>query len=622
MYHILNRIQSPADLRGLSVGELERLCREIRHKIIHVVAKNGGHLASNLGVVDLTVALHRVFDLPTDQIVWDVGHQSYTHKILTGRLEQMDTIRTQDGLSGYPDPAESPYDSFRTGHSSTSISAALGIAEAKKLKREPGHVLAVIGDGALTGGLAYEGLNNAGHFPGNFIVVLNDNNMSISRNVGSISRHLSALRTTPGYLKAKGELESALDHLPLLGSRVYRVIRRSKSLMKRVLYNSTIFEDMGFTYYGPFDGHNMQQLLEVFQSVKDIQHPILLHVLTKKGRGYPFAEQDPGVFHGVSGFDVKTGQGAAASENFSSVFGRLLCGMAEKDSTICAITAAMQEGTALTGFANRFPERFFDVGIAEQHAITFAGGLASAGMLPVCAIYSTFLQRGFDQIIHDAALQNVKVVLAIDRAGVVGEDGETHQGIFDASFLNSVPNVTVYSPSYYDELEHALTSACYQCGGVAAVRYPRGKEAYRPEDFTSSFEAFDCYGEEDADCLLVTYGRLFSYACKAKETLSKQGVSVRILKLNRIKPIDPDAITLAAKYPRIFFFEEGMRQGGIGEHFYSLLGEYGFAGVCRIYGISRFIKQATVPQSLAALGLDDAGMVETIRKQNGAEKHE
>ena len=320
MYQILNKIKSPKDLRGLSVKELELLCREIRHKIIHAVAANGGHLASNLGVVDLTVALHQVFDLPTDQIVWDVGHQSYTHKILTGRLDRIDTIRTKGGLSGYPNRMESEYDSFNTGHSSTSISAALGIAQAKKLKKEPGHVIAVIGDGALTGGLAYEGLNNAGRFDGNFIVILNDNTMSISRNVGSISRHLSALRTTPGYLKAKGDVESALDRIPVVGTPVYRVISRSKALMKRVLYNSTIFEDMGFAYYGPFHGHDMEQLLEVLQSVKRIDRPVFLHIMTKKGRGYPFAEKDPGVFHGVSGFDVKTGKSARCIHEFFFCF--------------------------------------------------------------------------------------------------------------------------------------------------------------------------------------------------------------------------------------------------------------------------------------------------------------
>ena len=618
MYSVLNKIKFPQDLRGLSVKELELLCREIRHKIIHAVAANGGHLASNLGVVDLTVALHQVFDLPTDQIVWDVGHQSYTHKILTGRLDRIDTIRTKGGLSGYPNRMESEYDSFNTGHSSTSISAALGIAQAKKLKKEPGHVIAVIGDGALTGGLAYEGLNNAGRFDGNFIVILNDNTMSISRNVGSISRHLSALRTTPGYLKAKGDVESALDRIPVVGTPVYRVISCSKALMKRVLYNSTIFEDMGFAYYGPFHGHDMEQLLEVLQSVKRIDRPVFLHIMTKKGRGYPFAEKDPGVFHGVSGFDVKTGKSAAASTNFSSVFGNALCEIAEKDPTICAITAAMQEGTALTGFAKQFPQRFFDVGIAEQHAITFAGGLASAGMLPVCAIYSSFLQRGFDQIIHDAAIQKVKVVLAVDRAGVVGEDGETHQGIFDVPFLNSIPNVTIYSPAYYDELTHVLTEACYIQEGVVAVRYPRGKELYRPEDFASSFQTFDCYGAEESECLLVTYGRLFSYACKVKEILEAQGKRIRILKLNRIKPIDPCAISLATQYRQVFFFEEGIQQGGVGEHFYYLLGQKGFQGRYYLSGIRQFVKQATVAQSLTDLGLDDSGMMETIMKHNGA----
>lgn len=618
MYHFLNHVKSPQDLRQFSVRELELLSREIRHKIIHTVAINGGHLSSNLGVVDLTIALHRVFDVPTDQIVWDVGHQSYTHKMLTGRLEQMDTIRTKQGLSGYPNTSESQYDAFNTGHSSTSISAALGIAQAKKLKKEPGHVIAVIGDGALTGGLAYEGLNNAGRFDGNFIVILNDNTMSISRNVGSISRHLSVLRTTPAYLKAKGDVEQALDRVPLIGTPMHRVIHHSKTLIKRVLYNSTIFEDMGFAYYGPFNGHKIESLMEVLHSVKHINRPVLIHIMTKKGRGYPFAEKEPGVFHGVSSFDVKTGKTPASSENFSSVFGQKICEMAQKDPHVCAITAAMQEGTALTNFARKFPERFFDVGIAEQHAITFAGGLASAGMLPVCAIYSSFLQRGFDQIIHDAAIQNVKVVLCIDRAGVVGEDGETHQGIFDVPFLNSVPNLTIYSPAYHDELTHAMSEACYHKEGVVAVRYPRGKELYRPDDFESSFTAFDCYGDEQADALLVTYGRLFSYACMAKEQLELQGQKVRILKLNRIKPVDSEAVEIAVNYSQVYFFEEGIRQGGIGEHFYYLMGQKGFHGTYQLSAIDQFVKQATVQQSLADLQLDDYGMVETIKNNHGA----
>ncbi len=622
MYRLLNHIHSPSDLKSLSVRQLEFLCKEIRHKILHTVSATGGHLASNLGVVELSVALHRVFNVPMDQIVWDVGHQSYAHKILTGRMKEFDTIRTKEGLSGYPKRDESPYDAFNTGHSSTSISAALGIAQAKKLTQSPGHVLAVIGDGALTGGLAYEGLNNAGRFNRNFIVILNDNTMSISRNVGSMSRYLTMLRTTPTYLKAKGDLETVLDKIPLLGPPTYKIIHRSKAVVKRLLYNSTIFEDMGFTYYGPCDGHNLGQLLDTLERVKTVDHPVLLHVVTRKGKGYSYAENNPGAFHGVSSFNIQTGKGASSSHSFSNVFGSALCNLAKKDPKICAITAAMQEGTGLTKFASLFSERFFDVGIAEQHAVTFAGGLAAGGMLPVCAIYSTFLQRAFDQVIHDAALQDIKMVLAIDRAGLVGEDGETHQGLFDVPFLNSVPHVTVYSPSYYDELTHYLAKSLYDNTKITAIRYPRGKELYRPADFQSDYQDFDVYGEEDTSILLITYGRIFSHACKAKELLYEKGIPIRIIKLNRIKSIPSAAVSLAAQYQQVFFFEEGMLQGGVGEAFCYQLSQLSFGGEYDVHAIDgQFVKHATVAQSFEDLQLDAQSMVQKIYHK-WSKKHE
>lgn len=613
MDHILNKINSPDDLKKLSVTELDELCDEIRQKIIRTVASNGGHLASNLGVVELTIALHRVFDVPQDQIVWDVGHQSYTHKILTGRRKQIATIRTQNGLSGYPNRRESPYDAFNAGHSSTSISAAFGLANAKKLNGDSGHVIAVIGDGALTGGLAYEGLNNAGRFNKNFIVILNDNKMSISRNVGSMARYLAHIRTKPGYLKVKGNVESVVDKIPLIGKRLHRILKKCKNMLKQSLYGNTLFEDLGFTYYGPFDGHDLRKLMDVLENAKKIEHPVLLHILTSKGKGYTFAEKNPGAFHGISGFNVKTGEMPSSGENFSSVFGNYLCDLARKDQRICAITAAMQTGTGLTDFKNEFPDNFFDVGIAEEHAITFAGGLAAGGMLPVCAIYSSFLQRAFDQIIHDGAIQNVKIVLAIDRAGVVGEDGETHQGIFDVSFLNSVPNVTVFSPSYYEELYSDLNSALYDCEGIVAVRYPRGKQNFKPYDFTISHKAYDLYGDKEAEIVIVTYGRMFSFACQAKSKLIEDGINVKIIKLNRIKPIDPDAVAVAANACKVFFFEEGILQGGTGEHFSYLLNQSGFSGKYYLRGIdNQFVKQATMLQSLADLGLDEKGMIKTI----------
>jgi len=613
MNYILNKINSPDDLKDLSVAELNELCDEIRKKIIRIVSSNGGHLASNLGVVELTVALHRVFDEPQDQIVWDVGHQSYTHKILTGRREQIGTIRTQNGLSGYPNRRESPYDVFNAGHSSTSISAALGLANAKKINNDPGHVIAVIGDGALTGGLAYEGLNNAGRFNKNFIVILNDNKMSISRNVGSMARYLAHIRTKPGYLRVKGNVESILDKIPVVGKPLHRILKKCKKILKQLLYNNTLFEDLGFTYYGPFDGHDLKKLIDVFENAKEINHPVLLHIITSKGKGYTFAEKNPGAFHGISSFNVKTGEMPSSGENFSSVFGKYLCDLARKDKRICAITAAMQTGTGLTNFKKEFPDNFFDVGIAEGHAITFAGGLAAGGMLPICAIYSSFLQRGFDQIIHDGAIQNIKIVLAIDRAGIVGEDGETHQGVFDVSFLNSVPNITIFSPSYYEELYSDLNTAFYDCEGIVAVRYPRGKQGFKPFDFTCGNKAYDLYGNCGAEFVIVTYGRLFSFACRAKEKLKEASINVKIIKLNRIKPIDLDAVAAVADAKKVFFFEENIQQGGVGEHFSYLLGQSDFAGKYYLRGIdNQFVRQATMLQSLADLGLDEKGMTNTI----------
>ena len=612
MGSLLNTIRSPKDLEGLTPQQMETLCSEIREQIIQTVSANGGHLASNLGVVELTVALHRVFHSDGDKIVWDVGHQSYTHKMLTGRLDRIGSIRTKGGLSGFPNRQESPYDPFTTGHSSTSISAALGLFKAKELKGEEGHVVAVIGDGALTGGLAYEGLNNAGRLHKNFIVVLNDNKMSISRNVGSIARYLARIRTEPSYFRMKGNVENLLYHIPGIGRPLRHALIQSKAILKQLLYNSTIFEDMGFFYYGPFDGHDVAKLTEVFANVKNIPHPVLLHVLTRKGKGYSYAEKDPGGFHGISCFDVETGKPAGGGESFSSVFGSSLCSLAASDERICAITAAMQEGTGLTEFSQKFPDRFFDTGIAEEHAVTFAGGLACGGMMPVFAVYSSFLQRGYDQIIHDIALQRVKAVLAVDRAGIVGEDGETHHGIFDAAYLATVPGITVYSPSYYDELQSCLHQAIYCCDGLAAVRYPRGRQLFRPFDFHGSRNAYDLYGPAAAKILIVTYGRLFSNACLALSSLKERGIDVGIVKLNRILPLDPEIVQTALAAERIFFFEEGIERGGVGERFASMLNRAGYSGAFRLRAVDGFVPHETMEQALAQLGLSAEGMTEMI----------
>jgi 1-deoxy-D-xylulose-5-phosphate synthase len=609
---LLNNIHSPEDLKGLSPEKLIRLCSEIRTCLIRTISTNGGHLASNLGAVELTVALEYAFSNPDDRIVWDVGHQSYTHKILTGRYDRISTIRKQNGLSGFPNRQESKYDPFSCGHSSTSISSALGLAKAKELTGKPGFTVAVIGDGALTGGLAYEGLNNAGRMRKNFIVVLNDNKMSISRNVGSMASYLSKIRTEPSYFRIKGNVEQALDQIPIIGEPMHHALTRSKAVVKQLMYNSTIFEDMGFYYYGPFDGHDVNKLIEVFNNVKSINHPVFLHVITQKGKGYYYAERNPDAYHGVSGFNIATGKLKVAGPCFSAVFGDAICSFAAKDPRICGVTAAMQTGTGLTKFAEMFPQRFFDTGIAEEHAVTFCGGLAVGGMLPVFAVYSSFLQRGYDQLIHDVAMQRVKVVLAVDRAGVVGEDGQSHQGIFDAAYFNTVPGMAVYSPAYYDEMKPCLRMALYDSPGISAVRYPRGSQLYRPRDFEPCGCPFDQYGNADAEITIVTYGRLFSYACLALLHLAGKGISANILKLNRICPIALEAVRSASKAKHIFFFEEGIAQGGVGEHFGYLLSQNGWKGIFRLRAITDFVAHATMEQALHSLGLDDEEMYQMI----------
>lgn len=610
----LKNIKSPKDLENLSVSELGTLCEEIRSMLIQTVSKNGGHLSPNLGTVELTVALHKIFSSENDKIVWDVGHQSYTHKMLTGRYDKINTIRTEGGISGFPKRSESSYDAFNAGHSSTSISAAYGIARGKELLGESGYTVAVIGDGALTGGLAYEGLNNAGRTKKNFIVILNDNKMSISKNVGSMAKYLRGIRIEPSYLKAKKNIESALLHTPLIGNPIIRLLHHSKSRLRDMIYKNTLFDDMGFTYYGPVDGHNFYDMFKAFNAAKRVDGPVLVHVVTVKGKGYQFAENDPKSFHGVSCFDIDTGEPLSSKKGFSALFGAELCKMAEKDKKIVAITAAMASGTGLSQFAVKYRERFFDVGIAEEHAITFAAGLAAVDMLPVFAVYSTFLQRGIDQIIHDVATQKLHIVLAVDRAGIVGEDGETHQGVFDVALLNSVPNVTIYSPCYFDDLVRDMHTAAYSSNGAIVVRYPRGAELYKPADFETSKKTFSFYGSGSTDILLVTYGRLFSYACKAKEKLFKKCIDITVLKLNRIKPIPKEALQNSLSYKKIFFFEEGMATGGIGEHFIYDLNRYGYNGEFKLTAIdNRYVQQATVESALKSLMLDDTGMYNIIK---------
>ena len=612
-YEILETIESPADVKALKEDQLDQLCAEIREKLIDIVSVNGGHLSSNLGVVELTVALHRVFDCPSDSIVFDVGHQSYTHKMLTGRYSEIDTIRREGGLSGFPKRNESPCDAFNAGHASTSISAALGIAKAKQLLGDPSYTIAVIGDGSLTGGMAYEGLNNAGQHNKNFIIILNDNRMSISKNVGAMARYLGSIRMQPWYLRLKSGTEKVLSRVPLLGRPISSVLKRSKAKVKHVLYRHTIFDKLGLSYYGPVDGHNMQELVMALNAVKRSKDPALLHIVTKKGKGYKFAEDDSASYHGVGAFDIDTGEPVSAKESFSAVFGHKLCELAANDERVCAVTAAMRTGTGLMDFSKLYKDRFFDVGIAEEHAVTFASGLALSGLLPVFAVYSTFLQRGYDQMIHDASMQGAHLVLAIDRAGVVGEDGETHQGLFDVSMLNSIPDVTVYSPCYFDGVENALTAALYDTEGLAAVRYPRGGEGEKPDGYSLENINYEFIGGHGGDTLIVTYGRLFSEALKAQRLLKEQGRDVCILKLCRVKPIDHQAVEEAKAFRNIFFFEEGIRSGSVADMLRDQLEEIGYDGHYHVRAVDNiYVQHAAVQSSLKALGLDAESMAAAI----------
>ena len=615
-YPILSTIKSSHDVKRIADGDIDALCAEIREKLIEVVSVNGGHLSPNLGVVELTVAMHRVFDFPKDSVVWDVGHQSYTHKLLTGRFESFDTLRTKDGISGFPKKEESPYDDFNTGHSSTSISAAFGIANAKAMKGDNSHTVAVIGDGSLTGGLAFEAMNNAGRFNRNFIVVLNDNKMSISKNVGAIPRYLTTVRIQPWYIRVKKFTERALSKIPLLGRLIKAFLRRSKSKIKNIVYKNTLFDCFGFTYLGPIDGHNVEELENALETAKKITSPTLIHVVTKKGKGYRPAEDNPGEFHGIGQFDIDSGEPMSSHKGFSAEFGRTLCELAGKDDKICAITAAMSGGTGLNEFARTHKNRFFDVGIAEEHAVTFGCGLASKGFRPVFAVYSTFLQRAYDQLIHDAALGQNHLVLAIDRAGIVGSDGETHQGVFDVSMLNTIPNSTIYSPCYFEGMRKSLHTALYVQKGLAAVRYPRGGELYRPDDFGEESIDYNICGNPNARYLIVTYGRLFSYACKAREELRRKGLDFCILKLCKIKPINPKTIAFAREFEEVWFFEEGILNGGIARTFSDMLTWSGFEGRYHIRAIrDDFVRQMSVEEALCMLRLDTEGMVNIITKE-------
>lgn len=607
----IDKIYSPDDVKKLQKNELPALASECREVLIDTVSKNGGHLASNLGVVELTIALHRVFNSPYDKIIWDVGHQAYTHKLLTGRYNEFCTLRQEGGLSGFTKPSESIHDIFYSGHSSVSISQALGVAIANSLNNEKNTTVAVIGDGALTGGLAYEALNNAGRVGKRLIVILNDNEMSISKNVGSVARYLAVIRSKPRYYKLKARTEKVLNHIPLIGKRLSNLIYRLKTRFKNFIYKSTFFEDLGFRYMGPIDGHNIEQLCEALETAKMIKdRPVLLHINTVKGKGYDFAEKSPSEFHGISKFNINTGEPNYCGTNFSEEFGKLMCDLAAKDKRICAVTAAMSLGTGLKPFSEQFPKRLFDVGIAEEHAVTFSSGLAKGGMVPVFAVYSTFLQRCFDQLVHDGTMQNQHMIIAVDRAGFVGEDGISHQGILDASFLNSIPKLQIYSPSTYKSLKKCFVNAIYHNDGLIAIRYPRGTEKKEPETSDFSCDNYDIYGNLNSKNYIVTYGRISSFAFEAADRLKKDGKDFAVLKLNRIKPVDLEAIKTVCNAENIYFFEEGIKSGGIGESFLTLLNENGYKGKFKLTAVDEeFVEHAPVSKLFEKYSLDTESMI-------------
>lgn len=550
---MLERIQKENDIKKLNPEELTELAGEIREFLIEKTSKSGGHLASNLGVVELTIAMHRIFELPKDKIIWDVGHQSYTHKLLTGRKDQFDTLRKYGGMSGFPKRKESDCDAFDTGHSSTSISAGLGYVKARDLKGGDYSVISVIGDGSLTGGMAYEALNNAAQLETNFIIVLNDNHMSISENVGGMSRYLAGLRTADFYTELKKGVTRTLERVPRVGERMITHIRKTKNSIKQLVVPGMLFEDMGITYLGPVPGHDIGALAKALSEARRIDGVVLLHVMTEKGKGYEPAENAPDVFHGIGPFDVGTGKalGEKKKDTCTDVFGKVLCDEAKKRKDIVAITAAMADGTGLSRFRKLYPERFFDVGIAEGHGVTFAAGLAAGGMKPVFAVYSSFLQRGYDQMIHDVGLPNLPVVFAVDRAGLVGSDGETHQGIFDLSYLSSIPNMTVMSPKHKWELADMLRFAL-EFDGPVALRYPRG----------SAFDGYQEYREpvslgksemiiEEKDIALFCVGHMFEEAVKVREKLKAEGLSCTLVNARFVKPLDKERICSLSKNHRL-----------------------------------------------------------------------
>ena len=620
-YKILGKKNlTPVALKTMTNEERAQLCAELRDKILNTVSSNGGHLASNLGVIELTVSLLSVFDYTRDKIVFDVGHQSYAYKILTGRFEEFDTLRQKGGISGFPRISESEYDRFDTGHSSTSISAALGMARARDLKKEDNYIVSVVGDGALTGGLAYEAINDAGHSKTRMLIILNDNEMSIDRNVGGLSKYLSKLRYSSGYISAKATTESFLRKLGFFGRGLIRIIIALKDFFRFLIYRKkpSIFEDLGLVYYGPVDGHDVKSMIKAMDAVKDVKAPVLLHVVTKKGKGYGLAERNPSDYHGVGPFDLTTGVTGGSKPSYTTAFGGAICEIASQNRNVIAISAAMTQGTGLENYSLKFPTRFFDCGIAEEHCVTMAGGLAVSGFVPVVAVYSSFLQRAYDEMISDVCFMNSHVVFAIDRAGFVGNDGHTHHGLLDISYLNTMVNMTVLSPRDYKDLRHCLEYAVNKCEGPVAVRYPRGSSPFElagplytePEECVLPHMS---YGSGN-DFAIISTGRIASEADRAVELLKEKGINGIHINLAMIKPIPfKELIRMTNGIRNVFTLEEGILSGGFGEACARGFCENKCS--CHVYNIAvanPMIRAASPSEQIREAGIDAVSVAERI----------
>lgn len=617
---LLDLIHGPNDIKEIDLEKQKELAKEIRKFLIEKVSKTGGHLASNLGTVELTIALHLVLDFPKDKLVWDVGHQAYTHKILTGRKDGFDTLRQYEGMSGFPKIKESNCDAFDVGHSSTSISAALGLAKARDIKGEDNKIVAVIGDGALSGGMAYEALNNAARLDSNMIIVLNDNNMSITENVGGMANYLGKIRTGNEYRHLKDGVENVIRSVPYVGNRIADKVKRSKDSLKRLFIPGMLFEDMGLTYIGPIDGHNIEQMRRAFLSAMRVKEAVIVHVMTKKGKGYSFAEKKPAFYHGVEPFHIKTGENKKKEKilTYTQVFGRKMIELADKYDDITAVCAAMPSGTGLMKYRQLYPKRYFDVGIAEEHAVTFAAGMAAGGLHPVIAIYSTFLQRAYDQILHDVCIEKLPVTFAIDRAGIVGSDGETHQGVFDLSYLCTMPNMTVLAPKDGWELEAMLEYSVRQSMPIA-VRYPRGKVSEELKKFQTPIE----YGKseilfKESDIVLLAVGSMVETACAVREKLKNNGKNVSVVNVRFVKPIDTECLKELTKQHSLFVtLEENVARGGFGERVDAYLQKIGKNHI-KVINCSvkdEFVQHGNVDLLKKLLGLDADNITERILAQ-------